>query len=52
MVKHTQTNRQQIPEKLSMFDHFVELALKGLVEVHCGNNDHFNTEHGMVKSKR
>ena len=35
-----------------MFDHFVELALKVLVEVHCGNNDHFNTEHGMVKSKR
>ena len=31
MVKHTQTIRGQKPTNcLSMFDHFVELALKGL----------------------
>ena len=31
IVKHTQTIRRQQPTNcLSMFDHFVELALKGL----------------------
>ena len=30
MVRHTQTIRRQIFDKLSVFDHFVELALKGL----------------------
>ena len=30
MVKHTQTIRRQIANKLSVFDHFVGLALKGL----------------------
>ena len=35
MVKHTQTIRQQIETNcLSVFDHFVELALKGLSETH------------------
>ena len=32
MVKHTQTIRRQQPTNcLSVFDHFVELALKGLI---------------------
>ena len=31
MVKHTQTIRRQLPKNcLSVFDHFVELGLKGL----------------------
>ena len=30
MVKHTQTIRWQIADELSVFDHFVGLALKGL----------------------
>ena len=30
MVKHTQTIRRQIADELSVFDHFVGLALKGL----------------------
>ena len=30
MVKHTQTILRQITEELSVFDHFVRLALKGL----------------------
>ena len=31
MVKHTQTTRRQKPtNRLSVFDHFVGLALKGL----------------------
>ena len=31
MVKHTQTIRRQFPDELlSVFDHFVRLALKGL----------------------
>ena len=30
MVKHTQTIRRQIADKLSVFDHFVGLSLKGL----------------------
>ena len=30
MVKRTQTIRRQIADKLSVFDHFVGLALKGL----------------------
>ena len=35
ILKHTQTIRRQQPKKcLSMFDHFVELALKGLILVH------------------
>ena len=34
MVKHIQTIRQQKPTNcLSVFDHFVELALKGLKEI-------------------
>ena len=33
MVKHTQTIRQLLPTNyLSVFDHFVGLALKGLTE--------------------
>ena len=32
MVKHTQTTRQQNPTNcLSVFDHFVGLALKGFI---------------------
>ena len=32
MVKHTQTIRQQQPTiSLSVFDHFVKLAFKGLI---------------------
>ena len=32
MVKHTETIRRQKPTScLSVFDHFVELALKGLI---------------------
>ena len=30
MVKHTQTIRREFADKLSVFDHFVGLALKGL----------------------
>ena len=30
MVKHTQTIRRLLGDKLSVFDHFVGLALKGL----------------------
>ena len=30
MVKHTQTIRRQFADELSMFDHFVILAPKGL----------------------
>ena len=30
MVKHSQTIRWQIADELSVFDHFVGLALKGL----------------------
>ena len=32
MVKHTQTIRRQIADKLGVFDHSVGLALKGLRE--------------------
>ena len=32
MVKHAQTIRRQIPDNLSVFDHFVKLALKGLMQ--------------------
>ena len=31
MAKHTQTIRWQIADELSVFDHFVKLALKGLI---------------------
>ena len=34
MVKRTQTIRQQIADELSVFDHFVWLALKGLMTSH------------------
>ena len=34
MIKHTQTICRQFADKLSVFDHFVGLALKGLK---CGN---------------
>ena len=38
MVKYTQTTRRQLPTNLlSVFDHFVELALKGLIEIWRGN---------------
>ena len=30
MVKHTQAIRRQIADELSVFDHYVGLALKGL----------------------
>ena len=30
MAKHTKTIRRQIDDELSVFDHFVKLALKGL----------------------
>ena len=34
MVKHTQTIRRQMPTScLSVFDHFVILALKGLINI-------------------
>ena len=33
MVKHTQAIRQQFAKKLSVFDHFVGVALKGLIKV-------------------
>ena len=32
MVKHTQTICHQIADELSVFDHFVKLALKGLMK--------------------
>ena len=32
MVKHTQTIRRQSADELSVFDHFVKLALKGLTQ--------------------
>ena len=35
MVKHTQTNRRQQPNCLSMFDHFVKLAFKGVTSLFC-----------------
>ena len=31
MIKHTQTIRRQIADELSVFDHFVKLALKELI---------------------
>ena len=32
MVKHTQTNRQMLPTNyLNVFDHFMGLAVKGLI---------------------
>ena len=35
MVKHTQTIRRQQPTDCSsVFDHFVKLALKGLISLH------------------
>ena len=41
MVKHTQTIRRLLPTNcLSVFDHFVGLALKGLKELYI-NNVHF-----------
>ena len=33
MVKHTQSFRRQIADELSVFEHFVGLALKGLREL-------------------
>ena len=33
MVKHTQTIRRKIAGELSVFDHFVGLALKGLSQL-------------------
>ena len=33
MVKHAQTIRRQIADCLSLFDHFVGLALKGLIKI-------------------
>ena len=36
MVKHTQTIRRQIADEfLSVFDHFVGLALKELIRTNC-----------------
>ena len=37
MVKHTQTIRWQIADELflSVFDHFVKLAVKGLNKLNC-----------------
>ena len=36
MIKHTQTIRwQQLTDYLSVFDHFVGLALKGLRKQKC-----------------
>ena len=38
MVKYTQTTRRLLPTNLlSVFDHFVGLALKGLIEIWIGN---------------
>ena len=33
MIKHNQTIRRQITNELSVFDHFVELALKVLTSM-------------------
>ena len=39
MVKHTQTIRRQSPTNcLSVLDHFVELALKGLRKLEADQN--------------
>ena len=39
MVKHTQTVRRQFANKLSVFDHFVKLALKGLMILHLSRGE-------------
>ena len=45
MVKHTQTIRQQLPTNyLSVFDHFMGLALKGLISMQSLPGDNFETE--------
>ena len=57
MVKHTQTIRQQLPTNcLSVFDHFVILVLKGLIQIFeydirdfFGNGPDFNEKHGISK---
>ena len=46
MVKHTQTIRRLLPTNcLSVFDHFVELALKELRKLHRSTNVFFNIKH-------
>ena len=45
MVKHTQTIRQQQPTNyLSVFDHFMGLALKWLISMQSLPGDNFETE--------
>ena len=45
MVKHTQTIRKQQPTNyLSVFDHFMGLALKGLISMQSPSGDNFETE--------
>ena len=42
MVKHTQAIRQQFPAKcLSMFNHFLELAIQGLNCINTFQKTHF-----------
>ena len=43
MVKHTQTIRRKFADKLSVFDHFVKLALKGLKISRCEQDKRVNS---------
>ena len=46
MVKHTQTTRRQNPKNcLSVFDHFVGLAVKGLAALDINS---FMAEHPVI----
>ena len=48
MVKHTQTIRRQQPTNyLSVFDHFVKLALKGLKGVSAFHSYHRKVNEGI-----
>ena len=52
MVKHTQTIRRQQPtNRLSVFDHFVGLVLKGLVNSSIIFGNTKNKEFQLLKDK-
>ena len=46
MVKYTQTNC------LGVFDHFVELALKGLIKIYSGENNFQDGSDIIIFKKR
>ena len=51
MVKHTQKIRRQQPTNyLSVFEHFVELALKEFKEI--GSAFHYNSRHIFLSTIR